>query len=349
MDDAETLRYFLRIQHFPKRRQGKRQRSGSASKKKYQSRVVANALQTKSFESLAIEIFHVDGTKSILVSVYKKPNSNFDQNEWDNLLLSLPSSRRIILGGDFNCHNVKWRSNHTSANGAKLEDWADEHQFSIFSSRFPTRKDAFLDLFLAKGDIQFIDSQRCLSTIAFASDHNIIVANCKLKAKPMSSGERVVYDWKGADLPKFTAILESLSEDMNVAETANMNIEEVEMGLSCLNTAFVCAMDEAVTSKKVNPKYEANVSPETLHLITTLRSWRSDSLYLQKRNALGQFSAMIAELNPKINRLAKIVREKVDIDRQTEFAERCKKIKNGNNMFADLKKSVQLWKASATS
>ena len=307
-------------------------------KRKFEARAVANLLHTRTFESMAMELLHDNGTKSTLVAVHKKPDAAFNVVEWDNLVHSIPLSNRLIFGGDFNCHNTKWRSTHKSMNGARLEDWADMNGLEIFSSKFPTRGNAFLDLFLVKGEMTVAEPQRFLATMAFDSDHNVIVMNCKMRAKPQRPKEIVVFDWKSADLPRFTGILENLVEQMDVSETAHLSIEQTEAGLECLNTAFLCAMDETVKTKRVNPVYETNVSKETMLLITTLRSWRNEKLHLEKRNATGCCAALIADLKQRINLLAKIVRDRVAIDRRDEFTKKCKKIKNGSNMFSDLKR-----------
>lgn len=132
------------------------------------------------FEAVAIQILHQDGLNSTIVSVYKPPMSNFDTNEWDCLLQTLPPNQRLIIAGDLNCKNIDWGCSSTSANGIELEAWSNLNNLSIYSSGHPSHGIENWDLFMCSEEINVLQPRRGLESLPFPSDHLAIVLRCEM-------------------------------------------------------------------------------------------------------------------------------------------------------------------------
>ena len=106
----------------------------------------------------------------------------------------------LILGGDFNAGGINWDNctvDHDATNRPlkeKLISILDEAGLKQMQ-REPTRGQNLLDLFCCNKPslIKFIKS------IPGISDHNIVLADCKLKPSIITKPQRKIYQWSKAD------------------------------------------------------------------------------------------------------------------------------------------------------
>lgn len=291
-----------------------------------------------SFESVAVQVFHQDGTSTILASVYKAPNKSFESNDWTNWLNNLPAAENLIIGGDLNCRHQAWKCSINTRDGVALLGWAAEMELTIAASKHPSRGTEHLDLFLHGGRAELAAGRLELDTIPFPSDHDAVVAQYRLSASVATVADKLVFDWKNSDLTAFATRLDEIVVEIPISTTNTMSVEEIRGGIHCLNVAFGVAMDEKIIARRNAPRYEPDVTTRTMHLINVLRQWRSEVHYFNKRNADGRHIGVISNLKSQISCLSKIVRDGVKIDRQAAFAAKCKKIRAGPNMFGELKR-----------
>ena len=60
------------------------------TKKNTEKRRIDLIFKPTTFEVMATAIFHIDGSSTILLAIYKKPETPFSYTEWDNVVTSLP-------------------------------------------------------------------------------------------------------------------------------------------------------------------------------------------------------------------------------------------------------------------
>ena len=152
--------------------------------------------------------------------VYRSPNSsNVNNNELNNLLISLPKNTLII--GDFNFPNIDWNT-FTSSTG-NLRQFLDiliNRDYSQIID-FPTHvRGNILDILLTDlpSDSISVSSQGRLGK----SDHNILLIKTKLSA-PESKTSQKVPQWNRAN---FTQIINDLESFNWIAEFENCSAQE---------------------------------------------------------------------------------------------------------------------------
>ena len=106
----------------------------------------------------------------------------------------------LILGGDFNAGGINWdlcTVDHDTSNRT-----LKEKLLSILSEaglnqmqREPTRGQNLLDLFCCNKP----SLVKSLTSISGISDHNIVLADCKLKPSIITKPKRKIYQWSKAD------------------------------------------------------------------------------------------------------------------------------------------------------
>ena len=289
------------------------------------------------FECVAVQLLYNDGTNSTIVSTYKPPRNNFDLNEWNQMLDTLPVNQRLIVCGDFNCKNVDWGCTITTPNGADSMGWANSHDLKICSSSQPSRGNENLDLYLCSDNID-ISTDRChLESLPFPSDHSVVVLRCSMSSCVLAK-IKTIQNWKNADLKEFPNKLDDKLVDPPIWEDRNMNPEEIEIAVSYLTANFAATSDECIRTRICSNKFEENIAPSTSDLIIKLREDRSLLHHLKRRDANGCHNAAIAQLNCSIKNLAIIVKQLVAMNRKSEFVKRCKSIRPGPDMFKELKK-----------
>ena len=106
----------------------------------------------------------------------------------------------LILGGDFNAGGINWdlcTVDHDTSNRT-----LKEKLLSILSEaglkqmqREPTRGQNLLDLFCCNKP----SLVKSIASIPGISDHNIVLADCKLKPSIITRPQRKIYQWSKAD------------------------------------------------------------------------------------------------------------------------------------------------------
>ena len=104
-----------------------------------------------------------------------------------------------------------------------------------------------------------------------------------------------------------------------------------------MNETFNEAVEKTIKKKKVHADYEMNISPTTLHFIKILKGLREVRQWARRYNTNGRNNAVIRLLSNKINNLAKIVKDRIRLDRQAAFISKCNKIRPGPAMFRQIK------------
>ncbi|OXU26991.1 hypothetical protein TSAR_006854 [Trichomalopsis sarcophagae] len=92
---------------------------------------------THNLESNAVSIITSQG-ELLIVSVYRPPNSPFDNIHLQRLLSSIDSFSSILLAGDFNCHNAAWGSSSTCNLGDYLLNFLSDNNLLIANNGSPT-------------------------------------------------------------------------------------------------------------------------------------------------------------------------------------------------------------------
>ena len=269
---------------------------------------------------------------------YKSPKKTFSGNDWDHFVRSLPDATNVIINGDLNCKNTSWNCSCTTSDGENLKNWSEMEGFSICSSALPSRGQENLDLFLVNRNVDVLGDKKKLESLAFPSDHNVIVMRCKLNAKPKMLPGRRVYDWKSAKFDEFAVMLDEEIEGAPIWEERSMEPQEIEEAAVFITSEFLCAMELCVKSYDCNPEYETNITGDTQILVTKLRDERSRLLQLKRRNGNGLQNREIHRLKNSIKLLAKIVKERVEIDRRESFKAKCQRIQPGPNLFKEIKR-----------
>ena len=106
----------------------------------------------------------------------------------------------LILGGDFNAGGINWdlcTVDHDTSNRT-----LKEKLLSILSKvglkqmqKEPTRGQNLLDLFCCNKP----SLVKSITSIPGISDHNIVLADCKLKPSIITKLQRKIYQWSKAD------------------------------------------------------------------------------------------------------------------------------------------------------
>ena len=177
-----------------------------------------------------------------------------------------------------------------------------------------------------------------LESLCFNSDHMAVVMRCKMSSEAVKTHPKMIFDWKNANTELFSDTLDQMISEVQFDPNHNYSTDEIGKRVDIMNTAFNIAMDASVKSHRKNPKYEDNITNDTLKLITELRTLRNDHYYYRRRNIFGAFTIVIQDLSQRIRRLNKIVHDRVIIDRSAAFAEKFSRIRPGPSMFLDLKK-----------
>ena len=106
----------------------------------------------------------------------------------------------LILGGDFNAGGINWDNctvDHDATNRPlkeKLISILDEAGLKQMQ-REPTRGQNLLDLFCCNKPLLI----KSINSIPGISDHNIVLADCKLKPSIITKPQRKIYQWSKAD------------------------------------------------------------------------------------------------------------------------------------------------------
>ena len=106
----------------------------------------------------------------------------------------------LILGGDFNAGGINWDNctvDHDATNRPlkeKLISILDEAGLKQMQ-REPTRGQNLLDLFCCNKPSLI----KSINSIPGISDHNIVLADCKLKPSIITKPQRKIYQWSKAD------------------------------------------------------------------------------------------------------------------------------------------------------
>ena len=297
--------------------------------------------QLLTFEAVAVLLMHQDSSSSIFISIYMKPSAIFDGQELSMLIDVLPRSNNIIMCGDLNCKNTTCKCTSTDSNGTELFNWANSEDFVIGSSRFPSRGKEFIDVFLLRENIQLTKNHDELETLAFPSDHAIFVLRCVLSSKTLEAEKRFIFDWKSTNFEKFARGLDARTADVPIWEDRVMTTFEIENAIIHLSGNFNISMDLCVKQFTCKPKFEPNISTITMHFVNRLREERTSLARLKRSNSFGQNNAQIAAMTNSMKLLEKTVKERIKLDRQVAFKNRCQSIKPDPNLFKEIKKIAE--------
>ena len=142
-----------------------------------------NVPKFTSIEALLVRIeLHSNHRITLGVIYHTKSigNCNLQTSDLDKIK-SLLGNYPYIIGGDFNSHNIYWKSSRTDPNGATLLDWSISiSSCDILTADRPTfpSSGSYLDLFLVHLDINLMVQHfgtNTLEAIDTFSDHRGVV------------------------------------------------------------------------------------------------------------------------------------------------------------------------------
>lgn len=116
-----------------------------------------------------------------LVSLYVKPNTKITINQWLQFFNSIP--KPLILGGDFNAHNLAWGCDFNDVAGNNLLEALHRANLVFLNNGKPmyigkfNNKDTPIDITIASPDLA--NSVKWDTILdPFGSDHLPIILNC---------------------------------------------------------------------------------------------------------------------------------------------------------------------------
>lgn len=78
--------------------------------------------------------------RAVIINAYWSPGQHSIDKQWLQALWQTHKGKDIIVAGDFNCHNVSWGYQGTTAPGRTLEQAASDAHLTLLNDTFaPTR------------------------------------------------------------------------------------------------------------------------------------------------------------------------------------------------------------------
>ena len=159
----------------------------------------------------------------------------------------------LILGGDFNAGGINWdlcTVDHDTSNRT-----LKEKLLSILSEaglkqmqREPTRGQNLLDLFCCNKP----SLVKSITSIPGISDHNIVLADCKLKPSIITKPQRKIYQWSKADWRSLREQTVAFAEDfLASATTRSVNENYIKF-----RTYLEEVMENKIPSKLSSKRYK---------------------------------------------------------------------------------------------
>lgn len=210
-------------------------------------------IEDENFQTVVIEIETSSLGRFNLASVYSPPKHSLSEPDYENLIGNL--GNRFLIGGDWNCKNVRWASRYTNKKGANLEKVVNNIGGNFITpgkfTYFPPlgaigKKPDVLDFFVFN-NINLINRTAC-DTLKVKFDHAPLTLSVfstpVLKARPPTLISHRT-DWK-----KFNQILtNSIDNDVRI-DTVEKLEEETSLLVNLIQEAAKASTPVAINSNK---------------------------------------------------------------------------------------------------
>lgn len=158
-----------------------------------------------------IEIITLELSNCVITSVYKPPSEKFSFAPPKNF----DSQRMSIVIGDFNSHSHAWGYTHEDENGEAVISWAESNHLSlIHDSKLPPSFNSGRWQRGYNPDLLFVSdniAQQCQKSVCSPipnTQHRPIMCRILPIIRPQETGFRRRYNFKKADWPKFSRMLD---------------------------------------------------------------------------------------------------------------------------------------------
>lgn len=291
----------------------------------------------KSIECCAIKIKTIDGSKLVIISIYKPPKNRIDVSELTKLNKLEPNAK-IIIAGDFNAHNLLWNSYKTCITGKQIENWYNDHKVALniqlYSTENPTcfRSDepSNIDFALISDNIKVNNSTNSnkVPTVTSFSDHAAIVY-CINSNKIVANKKSTIKNFDKTNWQLFNAFIDLKISELNVPVNHNMNINSIDHTAKKLEEIF----SEAVS--KFVPNIEINCNTVNL-------SKRSESLIKKKKSILrkrhrNRKSPEYNKILSDLRIINSMIHNSIVNDYKTFWDKKIKSIRIDNNIYKQIK------------
>jgi hypothetical protein len=166
-------------------------------------------------------------------SFYRPPNNDTDYLDLlQQSLAKIPPSATVILGGDFNCKDIDWKSNQIPLGPSINNRPSQQYILDITTGAglhqlvdFPTRESSTLDLLFSNCPA-LISNTTSLAPIG-NSDHSVVSFHLNLKASEKKTTPRPIFLFKKGNGERISADLLDLESRVTSLIEDNININEV--------------------------------------------------------------------------------------------------------------------------
>lgn len=267
-------------------------------------------LQTN-LEIVAVSVTHK--MKINICNVYLPHPTDLDITELSNVLNQIPHPKIIL--GDFNCHNSTWGSNKTDKCGNLLNNLIDNLNLVLLNTGKSTRFNSY------NGTFSAIDLSLCSPSLAtllywdtlgylYDSDHFPITINIDtndILTFPIHQTWKI----KSADWDLYRTLIEGQTNNFNLTNTANENLELFN---NIIISAATIAVGKTKSSKRqpvpwwnneiaqalTLSKHAFNVykKHKTIDNLIIFKNLRAKSRQLIKKGKRDSWKKYVASINP---------------------------------------------------
>lgn len=233
----------------------------------------------KSIECCAIKIKAIDGSKLILISIYKPPTNKIAVSDLTKLM-RIESNAKVIIAGDFNAHNKLWNSHRNCFTGKLIENWYNDHKdalnIQLFSTQKPTcfrgETPSNIDFAIISDDIVVNNCNvlNSVPTLMSFSDHAAVIYSIS-SSKLIANKKSVIKNFNNTKWPLFNAFIDDKISELNIPINSNMSTTSIDIFAEKLEKIFSEAVSKFVPNLEINCS-AVNLSNQSKKLIQQKKS-----------------------------------------------------------------------------
>lgn len=275
---------------------------------------------TTLMECIGIKVFIKDSTSCHILSVYLPGGTKgreIDQHLRDDITKITSIRGNYYICGDFNAKHREWNCNVANKAGTILQDMSGEFVINYPDSptyypEDPNKSESTIDLMLSNSSLQTTEL-KCTEAM---SDHCGVYF--QIKTSTISRTENTVYrfDYRNANWKKFKSYISR--HIVNTSETLSTTAEEINHHIKFLSELIMAARDASVKKKKINFN-STQLTTDIKNLIKTKKILRRQ--WQRCRNK---------DIKTEVNRLQKIINEKIKELKNINWNKRLSEIKPSN-------------------
>lgn len=173
-----------------------------------------------------------DNKELIIIGIYRRPGTIMRGEKWRKLIRDNRGKNggKVIITGDFNCHNRIWNCEETDSNGERLEAEMEEEEMYIINTETTSRlgeghqRDSNLDLMFASRDMVGNIGYTRLDD-SWGSDHIPIIfslhASIQRYCKSSNRCSTKMTDWK-----EYRTIMKDREDEVEDVKYQELDLEE---------------------------------------------------------------------------------------------------------------------------